>query len=80
MTEIVALPTAEEAQYSMVIEWDPADRIYVVTVPELPGCVTDGATREEALRQGRDAIASWLDASRAWGLPIPAPHVFAGAR
>ena len=80
MTASSAPAATEEPQYSMVIEWDPADRIYVVTVPELPGCVTDGATREEALRQGRDAIASWLDASRAWGLPIPAPRVFAGAR
>lgn len=75
-----ASPTAAEPQYSMLIEWDPADRIYVVSVPELPGCVTDGATREEALRQGRDAITSWLDASRAWGLPIPPPRVAASAR
>ncbi len=70
-------PAAEYQQYSMVIEWDPRDRIYVVTVPELPGCMTHGATHEEAVRHGEDAIASWLDASRAWGLPIPPPRVFA---
>ncbi len=30
--------------YSMRLEWDPRDSIYVVTVPELPGCMTRGAT------------------------------------
>lgn len=69
---------SEEEQYqhySMMIEWDPDDRIYVVRVPELPGCVTHGATYEEAVRQGQDAIESWIDAARADGTPIPAPRV-----
>ena len=68
---------AEASRYSMVLEWDPADRIYVVTVPELPGCMTHGATQEEAVRQGLDAIATWLAVARKWGDPIPAPQVFA---
>jgi predicted RNase H-like HicB family nuclease len=61
--------------YSMTIEWDPDDRIYVVRVPELPGCATHGATYEEAVRQGQDAIESWIDAAIAWGDPVPAPRV-----
>ena len=36
--------------YSMLIEWDPDDKIYVVTVPELEGCMTHGHTYEEARR------------------------------
>ncbi len=60
-------------QYSMNIQYDPVDRIYVVTVPELPECRTHGKTYEEAVRQGRDAIASWLDGAIASGDPIP-PH------
>ncbi|HVC33199.1 MAG TPA: type II toxin-antitoxin system HicB family antitoxin [Chloroflexota bacterium] len=64
-------------RYSMVIEWDPDDEVYVVTVPELPGCRTHGKTYEEAVRQGQDAIASWIDAARAWGHSIPEPRVFA---
>jgi predicted RNase H-like HicB family nuclease len=67
----------EYEHYSMVIEWDADDHIYVVRVPELPGCVTHGATYEEAVRQGQDAIASWIDAARAWGHPIPPPKVAA---
>lgn len=63
--------------YSMQIEWSDEDRVYIVTVPELPGCRTHGATYEEAVRQGQDAIESWLDAARAWGRPIPAPRRYA---
>jgi|SRR6266566_7348427 len=62
-------------QYSMNIQYDPVDRIYVVTVPELPGCRTPGKTYEEAVRQGRDAIASWIDDAIASGDPIPPPRV-----
>ena len=46
--------------YSMIIQWDPRDKIYVVTVPELPGCMTHGNTYEEAVKQGQDAIESWI--------------------
>ncbi len=65
-----------EDRYSMVLEWDPRDDIYIVTVRELPGCRTHGATLEEAIEQGADAIESWIDASRAWGRPIPPPKFF----
>jgi predicted RNase H-like HicB family nuclease len=63
----------------MVIEWDQDDRIFVVTVPELPGCRTHGRTYEEAVRQAQDAIESWIDAAEAEGAPIPAPRVAAAA-
>lgn len=62
-------------QYSMTIQYDPIDQIYVVTVPELPGCRTHGKTYEEAVRQGRDAIMSWIDDARVAGDPIPGPKV-----
>lgn len=62
-------------RYSMVIQWDEEDRIYVVTVPELPGCMTHGKTYEEALQHGREVIELWVDANEEWGRPIPAPRV-----
>jgi predicted RNase H-like HicB family nuclease len=68
---------AEYQRYSMTIQWSDEDGAYIVTVPELPGCMTHGATYEEAVRQGQDAIESWLDAARARGRPIPPPRVFA---
>ncbi len=65
-------------RYSMLIQWSDEDGAYIVTVPELPGCVTHGATYEEALAHGREAVESWIEANRAWGRPIPAPRTFAG--
>ena len=65
----------EYGPYSMVLEWDPDDGIYVVRVPELPGCVSHGSTYEEAVAQGRLAIESWIDAARADGEPIPPPRL-----
>ena len=66
-------------RYSMRIEWSDEDQAYIVTIPELPGCVTHGSTYEEAVRQGKDAIESWVDVARELGRPIPQPRVFAGS-
>ncbi len=61
--------------YTMLIQWDPADRIYVVTIPELEGCASHGATYAEAARQGQDAIETWIATARAYGDAIPAPRM-----
>lgn len=66
----------EYGYYSLILEWDPCDQIYVVTVPELPGCMTHGATYEEAVAQAQDAIASWIEVAREDGDPIPPPRTF----
>jgi predicted RNase H-like HicB family nuclease len=44
---------------------------YVITVPALPGCVTQGDTREEALTNARDAIRLFLEDLAAHGEPTP---------
>jgi antitoxin HicB len=46
---------------------------YLATVPDLPGCTSDGATREEAARNIDDAIAQWIDEARTLGREIPQP-------
>ena len=69
--------TRDYPPYSMVIEWEPQGGVFVVTVPELPGCVTHGRTYEEAVRQGRDAIESWVDVARAHGETLPCPREYA---
>jgi predicted RNase H-like HicB family nuclease len=61
---------------SMTIEWFDADEAFIVTVPELPGCRTHGATRADAVKQGEDAIATWIDGARADGEMVPPPRVF----
>ena len=64
----------QNTNYSMNIQWDEDDQIFVVTVSELPGCRTHGTTYEEAVQQGQDAIASWIKVARELGRPIPTPQ------
>ena len=47
---------------------------FIATVPDLPGCMSDGETREEAARNVDDAIASWLEEARSVGRAIPEPR------
>ena len=47
---------------------------FLATVPDLPGCMSDGETREEAARNVEDAIAGWLEEARAVGRVIPEPR------
>ena len=46
---------------------------YAITFPDLPGCRSDGATPEEAIEHGRDAIESWLAVAREFGDEPPKP-------
>ncbi len=67
--------TSDSKHYSMSIQWSDEDQAYIVTVPELPGCRTHGNTYEDAVKQGQDAIESWIMAARADNDPVPAPRI-----
>lgn len=67
--------SAPAPAYSMHIDWSEEDDAYVVSVPDLPGCMTHGATYEEAARNGEEAIASWVGAARDAGDVLPVPSV-----
>ncbi len=58
-------------RYAVVIE--KAEGNYSVYVPDLPGCVATGGTREEAEREIRDAIQFHLEGLREDGVEIPEP-------
>lgn len=64
-----------EADYSIYIE--PADQSdgggYMARVAELPGCMSDGETREEATLNAREAIAEWITRAKALGRVVPQP-------
>ncbi len=60
-----------ERQYTVLLEPDPDDGSYTVTVPALPGVVTQGATLEEALAMAREAIQCHIEGLLADGEPIP---------
>jgi antitoxin HicB len=61
--------------YPVVIEPLPAEDGggFIATVPDLPGCMSDGDTPEEALANVRDAVAAWIDEASALGRPVPKP-------
>lgn len=46
---------------------------FAATVPDLPGCMSDGATPEEALSNVQDAIITWIEAATDLGHTVPAP-------
>lgn len=46
---------------------------FLAVAPDLPGCMSDGASPEEALRNGYDAIACWIEAAVELGRSIPPP-------
>ena len=68
---------AEARRYAIEIEWSPEDEVFVVSVPDAPGVMTHGATREEAATMGDDAIITWLTALHDADLPVPPPTITA---
>ena len=57
-------------KYRALIEQDE-DGMFVAEVPALPGCISQGCTREEALQNIQEAIAAYLESLEAHGEPIP---------
>ena len=53
---------------------------YQVTFPDLPGCISDGDTPEEAIHNGLDAARSWLETAREFDDPIPQPGYVIGSK
>jgi predicted RNase H-like HicB family nuclease len=62
-------------EYPVVVEPLPVEEGggFVATVPDLPGCMSDGATQEEALANVQDAIATWIEAANDLGHAVPKP-------
>jgi predicted RNase H-like HicB family nuclease len=57
-------------KYRVIVEIDE-DGVYVVEVPALPGCISQGKTRAEALANIKEAIELYLDSLEAHGEPVP---------
>lgn len=63
------------AEYSVFIKYDPTDKIYVASVPELPGCMAHGNTKEQALKEIETAKELWIETALEDGQPIPEPDL-----
>ena len=67
--------TMNEYQFTIILHPDTEEGGYTVTVPALPGCVTQGETLEEAIAMAKDAIRLHVEALLADGEPIPEEHI-----
>jgi predicted RNase H-like HicB family nuclease len=59
------------SRFSIVMERDVLEGGYTVTVPGLPGCITEGDTFDEALINAKEAIMGYFEALKKEGLPFP---------
>ena len=60
-------------RYEVIIYWSSEDQVFIVEVPELPGCMADGATYQDALTNAQVIIQEWIETARELGRPIPEP-------
>ena len=70
------MTASDNLRYSLWIRWSEEDHLYIVEVPELPGCKTHGKTYVEAVIQAQDAMDTWIYGHRALGYPIPQPDLY----
>ncbi|MDR1664541.1 MAG: type II toxin-antitoxin system HicB family antitoxin [Clostridiales bacterium] len=63
-------------QYSVVIQYDKSDKIYVASVPELKGCMAHGSTMEEAIKEIQVAVQLQLEVMAEMGMQIPMPKMY----
>ena len=62
-----------DSRYEIIIFWSKEDRAYVAEVPELPGCMADGKTYQEALSNAEQIIKEWIRTAKELGRLIPEP-------
>jgi predicted RNase H-like HicB family nuclease len=60
-------------RYEIIIYWSREDHAFLAEVPELSGCMADGASYEEALANAQVVIAEWIETAQVIGRPIPEP-------
>ena len=61
-------------KYEIIIYWSEEDNSYVAEVPELPGCMADGPTYQEALANAEQVIGEWIETASELGRTIPKPR------
>jgi predicted RNase H-like HicB family nuclease len=66
--------TEENVKYRVLVEQDE-DGVFVAEVPSLPGCISQGNTRSEALQNIQEAITAYLESLKAHNEPIP-PSIY----
>ncbi|HEX74222.1 MAG TPA: type II toxin-antitoxin system HicB family antitoxin [Dehalococcoidia bacterium] len=60
-------------KYEIIVYWSEEDDSYIAEVPELPGCMADGTTYEESLKNAQVVIYEWIETASSLGREIPSP-------
>ena len=60
-------------KYESILYWSAEDNAYIAEVPELAGCMADGETMAEALKNAERVIAEWIEVAQELGRDIPVP-------
>ena len=60
-----------DSRYELVIYWSADDQRYIVEVPELPGCMADGDSYQDAVTNAQIIIDEWIETALMQNRPIP---------
>jgi predicted RNase H-like HicB family nuclease len=63
-----------DSKYEIIIFWSTEDDAFVAEVPELPGCMADGSSYQEALSNAETIIQEWIDTAEELGRSVPQPR------
>jgi predicted RNase H-like HicB family nuclease len=61
------------SKYEIIIYWSKKDEAFIAEVPELPGCMADGQSYQDALANAEVIISEWIATARELGREIPEP-------
>ena len=64
----------DNCHYPIVLFWSEIDNAFIAEVPDLPGCMADGATQSDALQNVGVIIQEWIATAQELGRPVPAPR------
>jgi len=62
------------SKYEIIIYWSHDDEAFIAEVPELPGCMADGETYQDALRNVETITEEWIETAKELGRLIPKPR------
>ncbi|MEY3807077.1 MAG: hypothetical protein RI893_53 [Pseudomonadota bacterium] len=60
-------------KYEMIIYWSEEDQLFIAEVPELAGCMADGDSYQEAVKNAERIIGEWIETAVELGRYIPEP-------
>ena len=61
-------------KYELIIYWSDEDQSFIAEVPELPGCMADGDSYEQAVANAQAVIEEWIETALELGRPVPEPR------